>query len=213
MARKRTAAKLHLLTVKQVQAAVGGDHSDGGGLLLRMRGDSCSWVFRYTAPTGRRREMGLGVARRGSSAQAGDSLTTARRQAHEARDQLTHEIDPIDDRDHWWWRDDDRTEAPGHRDRARGRERCQHLAVRGPRARRSRVWCRWRHRRSPQELTTVRNQSILGTGPGNGACSVCASISHRALSACRSNGSLELLCRSTPRFTGESQRPAFIGDP
>jgi hypothetical protein len=58
---RRTAAKLHLLTTKQVQHAAEGDHSDGGGLLLRVRGESCSWVLRYTSPTGRRREMGLGA--------------------------------------------------------------------------------------------------------------------------------------------------------
>lgn len=74
MARVRTAARLHLLTTKQVQNAAEGDHSDGGGLLLRIRGASCSWVFRFTAPTGRRREMGLGMAHRGSAAQAGESL-------------------------------------------------------------------------------------------------------------------------------------------
>jgi hypothetical protein len=96
---KRSAARLHLLTVREVQAAKDGDHGDGGGLLLRVRGDSGSWVFRYTAPSGRRREMGLGVARRGSPSQAGDSLTTARRLAHEARELLLREVDPIDDRE------------------------------------------------------------------------------------------------------------------
>lgn len=99
MARVRTAARLHLLTTKQVQNAAQGDHSDGGGLLLRIRGASCSWVFRFTAPTGRRREMGLGVAHRGSAAQAGESLTAARRQAQEARDQLLQGVDPIDARE------------------------------------------------------------------------------------------------------------------
>jgi hypothetical protein len=99
MARKRTSVRLHLLTVKQVQAAGDGDHSDGGGLLLRVRGESTSWVFRFTSPAGRRREMGLGVARRGSPQQAGDSLTGARGLAHEARALLLHEVDPIDDRD------------------------------------------------------------------------------------------------------------------
>jgi integrase len=99
MARLRNAARLHQLTVKQVQAAGEGDHSDGGGLLLRIRGASCSWVFRFTAPTGRRREMGLGVARRGSAAQVGDSLTAARRQAHEARELLQRGLDPIDSRE------------------------------------------------------------------------------------------------------------------
>ena len=98
MARK-TAAKLHLMTVREVQSAIEGDHADGGGLLLRVRGDSASWVLRYTAPSGRRREMGLGVARRSNSSQTGDSLTTARKLAHEARDLLQRGGDPIDERD------------------------------------------------------------------------------------------------------------------
>ena len=96
---RRTAARLHLLTVKQVQHAGDGDHSDGGGLLLRVRGDSCSWVLRYTSPTGRRREMGLGVCRRGSPAQAGDSLTSARAAAHKGRELLRQGLDPIDHRE------------------------------------------------------------------------------------------------------------------
>jgi hypothetical protein len=83
---RRTAAKLHLLTTKQVQHAAEGDHSDGGGFLLRVRGESCSWVLRYTSPTGRRREMGLGVCRRGSPHQAGDSVTGARDTAHKGRE-------------------------------------------------------------------------------------------------------------------------------
>ena len=99
MARKRTATNLHQLTVKAVQNAGDGDLTDGGGLLLRVRGDSASWVFRYTAATGKRREMGLGVARRGSASQAGDGLTLARSLAHNAREQLALGIDPIDERD------------------------------------------------------------------------------------------------------------------
>lgn len=71
MGRVRTAARLHLLTVKHIQNAGEGDHSDGGGLMLRIRGASSSWVFRFTSPTGRRRKMGLGVAHRGSASQAG----------------------------------------------------------------------------------------------------------------------------------------------
>lgn len=98
MARKRSAAKLHLLTVREVQTAGEGDHSDGGGLQLRVRGESASWVLRYTASTGRRREMGLGVARRGSAKQAGDSITRARDSAH-ARELLRQGTDPIDDRE------------------------------------------------------------------------------------------------------------------
>lgn len=99
MGRKRTAANLHLLTVREVQTAGDGDHSDGGGLQLRVRGMSASWVLRYTASTGRRREMGLGIARRGSAKQAGDSITGARDSAHEARELLRQGTDPIDDRE------------------------------------------------------------------------------------------------------------------
>lgn len=99
MARKRVVSNLHQLSVREVQAAGEGDHADGGGLLLRVRGESASWVLRYTAASGRRREMGLGIARRGSAAQAGDALTLARRLAHEARELLQRGVDPIDERD------------------------------------------------------------------------------------------------------------------
>lgn len=99
MARKRIVSNLHRLTVREVLAAGEGDHADGGGLLLRVRGESASWVFRYTAATGRRREMGLGMARRGSNAQAGDTVTLARRLAHEARELLQAGGDPIDERE------------------------------------------------------------------------------------------------------------------
>ena len=99
MARKRTAAWLHLLTVRGVRQAGEGDHGDGGGLLLRVRADGASWVFRYTSPAGRRREMGLGVCRRGSEQQAGASLTAARDAAHAARELLRREIDPLADKE------------------------------------------------------------------------------------------------------------------
>jgi integrase len=88
-----------LLTVRQVQTAGEGDHSDGGGLMLRVRGESASWVLRYTAPSGRRREMGLGVARRGNSKECGESLTAARDTAAKARTQLQQGVDPIEERD------------------------------------------------------------------------------------------------------------------
>ena len=91
-------AKLHLLSSREVQTAGEGDHADGGGLLLRVRAQSASWVLRYTASTGRRREMGLGVARRASAAQAGDSLSSTRDLAHAARELLRRSIDPIDNR-------------------------------------------------------------------------------------------------------------------
>jgi len=90
---------LHRLTVRELLNAADGDHGDGGGLLLRKRGGAASWVFRFTSLTGRRREMGLGMAALGSSAQAGASLTGARKRAQEARAQLDAGTDPIDARE------------------------------------------------------------------------------------------------------------------
>lgn len=97
--RVRAAARLHLLSAKEVENAREGDHSDGGGLLLRVRGSSTAWVFRYTALSGKRREQGLGPAERGNVKQAGASLTSARDVAHKARELLRQGIDPIDARD------------------------------------------------------------------------------------------------------------------
>jgi hypothetical protein len=53
-----------LLTVRDVLAAGEGDHADGGGLYLRVRAASVSWLYRYTAASAKRREMGLGAAQR-----------------------------------------------------------------------------------------------------------------------------------------------------
>jgi integrase len=88
-----------LLSAREVMAAGEGDHSDGGGLLLRIRGASGSWVLRYTAPSGRRREMGLGAARRGNPKDTGESLKAARDAAAKARAQLQQGVDPIEERD------------------------------------------------------------------------------------------------------------------
>ena len=99
MARSLNASTLHRLTVREILAASDGDLTDGGGLLLRKRGDSASWVFRYTAASGRRREMGLGVAQLGGTAQAGDSVKLARDLAHAARETLKRRQDPIDTRE------------------------------------------------------------------------------------------------------------------
>lgn len=96
---RRTAARLHLLTAREVLSAGDGDHSDGGNLVLRVRGDSASWVFRFTSPAGRRREMGIGAAHRGSVQQAAATLSGARDAAHRARDMLRAGVDPIDARD------------------------------------------------------------------------------------------------------------------
>lgn len=96
MTRKRLPGRLNLLTVREVMNAATGDHGDGGGLILRVDGTSARWVFRFTSPAGRRREMGLGVADRGNPEVAGASIKRARKAATEARDLLAEQRDPID---------------------------------------------------------------------------------------------------------------------
>ncbi|MBA2547230.1 MAG: tyrosine-type recombinase/integrase [Burkholderiaceae bacterium] len=99
MAKKRSGGSLNRLTVRQVQAAADGSYSDGGNLILRVQGTSSTWVFRYTASAGQRREMGLGSCYRNNPKQAGDSLSQARATATAARATLAQGTDPIDDRD------------------------------------------------------------------------------------------------------------------
>lgn len=96
---KGVTGSLHRLTTRQVMSAQT-DADDGGGLHLRVRPDGrAAWVFRYTAPTGRRREMGVGVCRRDSLTIAGESMTAARRQAHDARELVRAGTDPVDARE------------------------------------------------------------------------------------------------------------------
>lgn len=101
MAKKSGARPLHLLSAREVLEANDGDHNDGGGLVLRVSSSSntASWVLRFTAPSGKRREMGLGPAIRSSVKQAGESLTNARESAHDARELLRKGIDPLTERD------------------------------------------------------------------------------------------------------------------
>lgn len=89
------------LTARSVLCASDGDHNDGDGLVLRVssRTNSASWVFRYTSPGGKRREMGLGAAQRSSVRDAGASITAARDAALEARVLLRRGIDPLAERD------------------------------------------------------------------------------------------------------------------
>jgi hypothetical protein len=75
----------HLLSARQVQTASVGELRDGAGLILRVKAKSASWIFRFTAPSGRRRELGLGSADRASLEAAGASLKRARKKANEAR--------------------------------------------------------------------------------------------------------------------------------
>ncbi|MCC6852048.1 MAG: DUF4102 domain-containing protein [Rubrivivax sp.] len=58
---------IHLLSATEVRAS-DVDQSDGGGLFLRVKPDGkAAWVWRFTAPSGRRRELGLGVAWRAAT--------------------------------------------------------------------------------------------------------------------------------------------------
>ena len=97
--RKPSRNAQRLLKVTEVLRAKDGDHSDGGELYLRIRSESASWVYRYTSPIGKRREMGLGPVRRVDAATAGESLTNARDDADAARKLLAAGKDPIDTRD------------------------------------------------------------------------------------------------------------------
>jgi integrase len=89
---------LHVLSARQVQVAHVGDHGDGGGLFLRVTERGASWVYRYTAPDGRRREMGLGKAQRDTLAVAGKTLAHARDEADKQRAILRNGADPIESR-------------------------------------------------------------------------------------------------------------------
>ena len=94
-----TAGALHLLTGRAVCEAGPGDHSDGGGLVLRVQGNAASWVFWSTEPLGKRREMGLRPARRTSAALALKALQEIRQRAQDCRKLLRDPIEPIDARD------------------------------------------------------------------------------------------------------------------
>jgi integrase len=101
MAVRKLAARIHLLSVREILTLKVGDHSDGGGLILRVQEDRANWVFRFTSPSGRRREMGLGACQRQNSQMVGESLRNARENARKAREMLTTipPMDPIDERD------------------------------------------------------------------------------------------------------------------
>ena len=71
---------LNKLSAKAVKSALDGWHSDGGGLYLRVKGASRSWVFRWTEGT-KKRERAIGP-------QAAISLASARQRATDARQAL-----------------------------------------------------------------------------------------------------------------------------
>jgi len=66
-----------------------GWHADGGNLYLFVRGESRAWVFRFVAPDGKRRNMGLG-------SQYSVTLAEARKQAALLREQIKHPTAPSD---------------------------------------------------------------------------------------------------------------------
>ncbi len=90
-------ASLHRLSARTAATAKApGLYADGGGLYLQVTrgGDGASrrsWLLRYTAPDGRRREMGLGSAALVNLAEARDAALTARKQVRSG-------IDPIEAR-------------------------------------------------------------------------------------------------------------------
>ncbi len=95
---KKSEMAINLLTPRQVQTVPAGDHADGAGLFLRVTDRGASRVFRFTAPDGRRHEMGLGAALRSALVAAGQSAVTARKAADRARVQLADKVDPIEQR-------------------------------------------------------------------------------------------------------------------
>lgn len=97
MATKKTRRSgVRPLTVLEVQKAVSGDHFDGDGLILRIRGESAAWVFRYSSPLGKRREMGFGPATRGNAESTGKSLSAIREIVDDARRLIARGEDPIE---------------------------------------------------------------------------------------------------------------------
>ena len=101
MAKRKLAARINMLSAREVLNARDCELSDGGGLLLRSTGERAAWVFRYTAPSGKRREMGFGSCERQNALAAGESLRRVRELAATTRAMLAHipPLDPIDERD------------------------------------------------------------------------------------------------------------------
>lgn len=91
------ATTIHRLTALQVMQAKA-DCDDGGGLLLRVKPSGAAWAWRFTAPDGRRREMGLGTCPRKSQRSAGESLERTRALVIEARGKLARGVDPLTER-------------------------------------------------------------------------------------------------------------------
>ena len=83
---------LNKLTDAAVRHAKVGRRGDGGGLILQITSSNArSWIFRYTSPKGKIREMGLGSLQN-------FSLKEARVLADEARRKVARGLDPLDEK-------------------------------------------------------------------------------------------------------------------
>jgi integrase len=80
------------LTAKACDLLGDGKYSDGDGLRLTVRGDTRAWTLLYTAPDGRRREMGLGKHTKTFG------LAAARVLAAEMRDKIRRGVDPLEEK-------------------------------------------------------------------------------------------------------------------
>ena len=83
--------KLHAVMLTKLPD---GDHADGGNLYLRVRGNSRTWLLRYTSPTGIRTRMGLGSLH---VLKLADARTKAREIINRLKDP-TNPADPIAER-------------------------------------------------------------------------------------------------------------------
>jgi len=89
-------AAIHKLATRSVFTADIRKYADGGNLYLIVKTTGASWVLRYTSPSGRQREMGLGPCLRDTQKAAGASLTRARKAAGKAREVLDAGGDPLE---------------------------------------------------------------------------------------------------------------------
>lgn len=85
IAKSKSARRSAILAKQDGMHAMG----DPPGLYLAVDGNSRSWILRYTAPTGRRRDFGLGSYR-------DLSLAEAREAAKKGRKKVLDGIDPIE---------------------------------------------------------------------------------------------------------------------
>lgn len=89
MVKQRGPHKLNLLAAVAINKLGEGWHADGGNLYLFVRGESRTWVFRYTSPEGKRRNMGLGSSK-------SVTLARARELAAAYRGQVKDKLAPVD---------------------------------------------------------------------------------------------------------------------